>query len=271
MIKTKLGYIAIMIGTLLAANTIQDSDLDGVPDSIDICPNTPFLSTVNAAGCTTKILKLPQESERKNLTFSLGYGYSTNEDFLDYGKQHSATLQLSYYHDSYSYTLQTGYYHYDDDSDIQDTILKIKKRFHLNDTLNLSIGAGIKFPSYDFKGNKTDYTLYSALHYYPSKYLSYFSGFRYSFIGDDIPDTAVQNSYDFYLGSGYFFTSHLYANLSYSFSHSKFTDEESLHNLSTTLYYKINQQFFTTLTYQRAIGDEDLHDGITVKLGYRLW
>ena len=30
----------------------KDTDLDGVPDNIDICPNTPFLKIVNKQGCS---------------------------------------------------------------------------------------------------------------------------------------------------------------------------------------------------------------------------
>ena len=32
----------------------KDSDLDGVPDELDKCPNTPFLTLVDKNGCAIK-------------------------------------------------------------------------------------------------------------------------------------------------------------------------------------------------------------------------
>lgn len=253
------------------ADKLLDKDLDGVPDSIDQCPKTPLLHEVNAEGCTTKILKLPEENDTTDLIFSLGYGYNTNEDLSIHTTQNISKLQLSFYHQRWTYTLKTSYYSHDKDKGMQDTILKIKKRFTINPALNINLGAGIKLPGYDYQGNKIDYIFYSSLYYYSSFNLSYFTGINYSFIRDDMPLTPLQNSYDLYLGSGYFFTQRLHGSLSYTYSRSKFKYEETFHTLSTSFYYKINKQFFTTLNYQRRIGDEDLHDGLTLKLGYMIW
>ena len=269
MTKKWLYLSTIMIGTLSMAETFNDADLDGVPDRLDHCPHTPFLHEVDSQGCTTKILKLPQESDTTNLTLSLGYGYNTNEDVVGAERQNVSKAQLSYYHDSWSYTLKTGYFSHHQASGMQDTFFKVKKRFKLTPALNLTLGAGVKLPSYDFQGNKTDYTLYHALNYYPSTSLSYFLGANYTFV-NDTDSVPLQNSYVFYLGSGYFFTNHFYANLSYNYNQGKYRQEETYHTLSSTLYYKINNTFFTTLTYQRAIGDDDLHDGLIVKVGYKL-
>ena len=45
-----------------------DSDLDGVPDNIDLCPNTPFLEIVNKNGCSKSQLK-----QKIKFNFSVGY------------------------------------------------------------------------------------------------------------------------------------------------------------------------------------------------------
>ena len=48
--KLTLKLISIFsIGFLLSCN--NDHDNDGVPDKIDICPNTPIDTKVNAEGC----------------------------------------------------------------------------------------------------------------------------------------------------------------------------------------------------------------------------
>ncbi len=266
-----LAILAIMIASQCSADSVKDADLDGVPDSIDQCPHTPFLHEVNSRGCTTKVLTLPEDSSNTNLTLSLGYGYFTNEDLIGRETQYISKAQLSYYHDNYSYTLKTSYYTYHGDKGIQDTVLKIKKRFSLNTNTKFKLGVGIKLPTYDFQGNQTDYTLYSSLTHYLSSKHSFFTGASYTFVKDKPIKTPLQNSYNIYMGDGYFFSTRFYASLSYNLSQSKFTTEHHIHTLSSTLYYKINDKFYTTLSYQREIGDEDLHDGLQFKIGMKLW
>ncbi len=266
MIKT-YTLSAIMIATLAEANTLKDADLDGVPDSIDACAHTPFLHEVDSRGCTINILTLPQDSEKTHFTFSIGYGYSTNEDLVGRETQQITKAQLSYYHDTWSYTLKTGYFTQKEEEGAQDTILKVQKRLTLDSKTKLYLGTGVKLPSYDFQGNKTDYTLYTSLIHYKTPKHSYFTGVNYTFIQDKPDKIPLHNSFELYLGSGYFFTHNFYADFSYSLMQSKFRDAHMIHTLSSTLFYQINQKLFTTLHYNREIGDEDLHDGLSLKLG----
>lgn len=58
----------------LFANTsnFKDTDLDGVPDNIDICPNTPFLETVNKYGCSAQQI---QQMKKNKIKFNISAGY----------------------------------------------------------------------------------------------------------------------------------------------------------------------------------------------------
>ena len=266
----KIITLALLVHTYSYSASIADQDFDGVPDSVDKCPNTPFLNEVNAQGCTTIVLRLPEETESDSLTLTLGYGFSTNEDLEGRTKQDTQKIQLSYYHDNWSYSIRTGRYSHNEGNGILDTSLKIKKRIKLTDTLKLGLGIGIKLPTYDFSGNKTDYTLYSSLSYYPNSSYSIFTGFSHTFIQDEKIITPLQNTNNFYVGLGHFFTPNFYVNLSYAYSESKFTDEHAAKSLGTTLYYKINKKWFTTLSYSREL-DDDLHDSLNFKIGYKLW
>lgn len=265
----------IMIGGLLTlslvAGVIEDADMDGVVDSMDACPNTPFLHEVNAKGCTSNILTLPNQTERDSMTLVLGYGYSTNEDIEGFETQHIQKLHLGYYHDSWSYALKVGYYEGEHEDGFQDTLLKIKKRFKPKSNLKLNLGIGVKLPSYDFKGNKTDFLVTSSLYYYPRPSLSFYTGFQYTFVRDDEMSTPLQNSVSFYLGSGYFINKDFYMSFGFNHSTRKFKKEEASNALSSTFYYKINADYFCIFSYSREILDEDLHDGVNVKLGYTLW
>ena len=270
MISKEIVILILLLHTFAYAKTISDQDFDGVPDSIDECPNTPFLNEVNAQGCTTTILTLPNETESDSLTLILGYGFSTNEDLIGREKQNTAKIQINYYHNNWSYSLRSGHYKYNGGNGILDTSFKIKKRIKLTNKLKLGLGIGIKLPTYDFNGNKTDYTLYSSLSYYPTSSLSVFTGFSHTFIQDKKIITPLQDTNNFYIGIGKFFNNHFYINASYTYTKSKFTNEHAAQSVGTTFYYKINKKWFTTLSYSREI-DEDLHDSLNFKIGYKIW
>ncbi|MDQ7047495.1 MAG: hypothetical protein Q9M39_07690 [Sulfurovum sp.] len=290
MIRKTLMTLTILLSQGYTDNT-NDSDFDGVPDYLDQCPQSPFLCEVDKTGCSTTILTLPFETTKENLDITLGYGYSTNEDLIDREDQKNTKLQINYYKDNWSYTLQTGYYSHDLHDGALDTIVRIKKRMRLNSEFVLSLGGGLRLPSYDFEGNKLDAVFYSSMHYYASSALSFFAGYNYTHIGDDevepiIPETpygdddddddeyiyqGLQNIHKFYIGSGYFFTDDFYLNLLYSDESSKFIGEHRIRNISTSLYYKIDKKWFSTLTYSREVFDEDLHENLLLRVGYHIW
>ena len=126
---TKTLLLSLALFTLSNAQSIQDQDMDGVPDNIDQCLNTPFLDEVNDKGCSTNTLLFPEESDSGSLDVSFGYAYSNNEELVDRDTQHTTKLQISYYLDNWSYSLRTGYFSASDDKGMQDTTLKIKRKF----------------------------------------------------------------------------------------------------------------------------------------------
>lgn len=299
--KMKIKHL-LLAGGLLLSNTyaqeINDTDLDGVPDSIDKCPNTPFLCEVDKTGCTTTILTLPFETEKESLNMTLGYGFSSNNDLKNREVQHNTKVKISYYLNSWGYTLQTGYYTHNLHDGALDTIIRVRKRIKINPKFVLSVGAGLRLPTYDFDGNKVDELLYSSLHYYPTSSLSFFGGYNFTRIGDDevetvLPETlsgdknsdgstekdgnekekyeGLQNTHKFYIGTGYFFTENFYMNIIFSDESNKFVSEHHIRAITSSLYYKINEKWFTTLYYKREVLDEDLHDNLLFTVGYTFW
>jgi len=269
MIKEIIG-LSLFLG-LIPLMAMKDQDFDGVADSVDECPKTPFLNEVNAKGCSVNVLTLPSETESDSLVTTLSYGLNTNEDLLGREKQHSSKLQVNYYHDKWSYSLSTGYYRHAKSEGALDTEVKVKHYFKLTPKLKLRLGVGVKLPTYDFIGNKTDYTLYSSLNYYVTPAFSLFSQYNYSYIHDINEITPLRNSYASSFGAGYFFTKDFYSNLAYHKGQSKFTNEHNIESLSSSLYYKIDQKWFGTLFYDREIYDEDFHETINFKIGYKWW
>jgi len=269
---TKILLLCITLFTLgSAAQLSKDQDMDGVPDGIDKCINTPFLDEVNAAGCSTSTLISPEEKDNDSLDVTVTYGFSNNEDLVTRDTQYTSKIQISYYLNNWSYSLRTGYFSSNNDSGLQDTTLKIKRKFKLTKSIKIGFGIGIKLPTYDFTGNNTDYTLYSSVIYYPVSDISLFAGASHTFINDTEITTPLQDTNAFYIGSGYFFTKDFYANILYSEAESKFTTNHVTRSVMGTLYYRINDKWFTTLSYSHEIFDEDLHNSLNIKLGYSIW
>lgn len=270
MMMTKILLLLLALFTLSQAQPSQDQDMDGVPDDQDLCPNTPFLNEVNHKGCSTHALIFPEERDNGSLDVSLGYGFSNDEELLDRNTQHTIKFLMSYYLNDWSYSLRTGYYTTDDDVGMQDTILKIKRKFKLTSSLKVGLGLGVRLPTYDFTGNNTDFTIYGSVVYYPRSALSLFAGTTYTFINDEEVISPLQNVMTFYAGSGYFFTKDLYVNIAYSYAQSKFTVNDPAHSIISTLFYRINDKWFTTLSYGHEL-DENLKNSLNFKVGYSIW
>jgi len=264
--KIVLGLM--LISSLSFANL--DSDMDGVIDSIDKCPNTPFLNEVDASGCTTNLLKLPEERDDDTLEVDISYGFSNDEDTIDRDKQHLTKLQMSYYLNDWSYSINTGYFTTASSSGFSDTALKIKKRFTLTDSLKLSLGVGVKLPSYDFVGNQTDYSLYSSISYSISK-ISLFAGWSYTFIEDEESIAPLKNTNTLYIGTGYFWNKDIYTNIAYTSIESKFEKNHADQSIIASIFYTINEKWFTTITYAQEIGEDNIDNKISLRLGYRVW
>ena len=249
----------------------NDSDMDGVPNSVDKCPNTPFFNQVDAKGCSNATLTLPQDISN-GLYMTLGYGFSHNEDLKeDEERQYSASLGINYYQNNWNYALILGYFHSNSDQDIEDIEFKIKRTFELTNNFKVSLGGGMKLPTYEFEGNEIDYQLQSSFIYYHTSALSFFGGLSYEFINDKNNQNEVQDIASLYVGSGYFFNNDIYANLSYSYKESKFKSQHNINLLQTTIFYKFDDHYFGTLSYGHQILDHDLHNSLSINIGYTFW
>ena len=256
--------------TLGNANPNKDADMDGVPDILDQCIDTPFLDEVSANGCSVNTLIFPEERDNGSFDVSLGYGFNNDEDSFARGTQFVSKLQMSYYLNDWSYSLRTGYFTTDDTFGTQDTIIKIKRKFKLTKSLKIGVGAGVKLPTYDFTGNNTDYMLYASIIYYPKSALSIFSGVSHTFVNDDEIVNPIEDINAFYVGTGYFFTRDFYANISYSYAESKFIDNHPEKSIVSTIFYRIDEKWFSTLSYSHELEDE-LHNSLNFKIGYSIW
>jgi len=273
---TKIRYrTGILLGALLCSQMTYaqtDSDMDGVPDTIDQCPNTPFLAEVDQQGCLTKLLYFPQERDTGNLDVLMGYNYTFNEEDINQDVQHSLTLKANYVYNDWIYSVRTGKFIEAESSEgMIDTTFTVTKRFRPYPNLKYLLGVSIRLPTYDFAGNKTDLSLRGSVVYYPESGLSLFAGAHFTLIGDQTIDDPIRDAGGGYAGIGYFFDKVLYLNASYNYRTSKYVSNHDIQTLSTTLFYEISPSWYTSLSYAYQVNDDDLHETFIWQIGYRVW
>ena len=93
--------ILILLLCSITLFAYTDSDMDGVADKNDLCPNTPLTELVDLSGCTIKNLVSPH-----NFDIVIGESYSRNKTI----SIRNSSLQLDYYYKDVSLQLFSSYF-----------------------------------------------------------------------------------------------------------------------------------------------------------------
>ncbi|BBG66497.1 hypothetical protein NNO_1794 [Hydrogenimonas sp.] len=271
MIRT---IVAILLCSV-ALFAFTDSDLDGVDDSRDKCPNTPITDLVDANGCSVKSLIT---DERYDIIFGLSYSeinYQLNEKTDTY----TTSFQADYYRGDFSLQFSTSYYTSSDtagyeSNGMNDTTVAGYYRWKPTDSLSLNTGVGVIFPTYssDYGNNNTDYSLSANLSYTVGEN-NIFAGYIYTLIGDDDIDDGTtvvryQNTNAYNVGVGHYFGSRLYGSISYYRSESIFEGVEDIENLTLYAFYSIDRHWFTTVSYAKGLSDSTSDNYLSLRVGY---
>ncbi len=142
----KKFIVLIILATLSFAKT-EDSDLDGVPNNLDLCPNTPLLETVDKNGCSKSQKKIKYQHEE-------GYEYDSYKEFKNSklifaslsGKKENLKLKL------FSSLLDNGMNSYHLNS-------LIAALYYYKDLNSFSLKAGFKTYFETFYNKKLDYAI----------------------------------------------------------------------------------------------------------------
>jgi hypothetical protein len=253
-------YILILPLLLYAYN---DSDLDGVSDEHDLCPNTPLTDIVDMKGCTIEKLVASNNKTPQHFDIILGANYLDSDTL-------NSSFIFDYYYQDFSLQLQGTNY---EEGGLGDTTLNLYYNFQANQNLSIRIGFGAIFPTYDSEldNNNLDYKALFSLNYKRNKF-SLFSGLGYSIINDDDINSTnyrvnYQNSLNYYMGFGYFISSKFYSSLSYSFSSSIYKGGDDFKNISLYNYYSIDKNWFTYFGYTKGVTKKS-NDQLYINLGY---
>ncbi len=267
--------VSMLLLCTMTLFAFTDSDLDGVDDSVDKCPNTPIMDLVDANGCSIKSLIT---SERYDIIFGLSYSelnYRLNEKTDTY----TSSFQADYYRDDFSLQFSTSYYTSSDstgyDSNgMNDTTIAAYYRFKPLSFLSIYAGLGLILPTYesDLGNNNTDYTI-SLNFSYSIDDANLFAGYNHTLVGDDDVKSGstlveYQNTDAFSIGTGYYFTPKLYSSISYYQSDSIYKSVETIRNLSFYAFYSIDSYWFATASYAMGLSDSTSDNYLAMRVGY---
>lgn len=248
-----------------------DSDLDGVADPTDQCPNTPISELVDIKGCSIEALKSPHHYD-----IVIGQSYSeTDYNTNEKTDTHSTTLQLDYFYKNFSAQVLTAYYSSESasysDSGLTDTTLAAYYLVPINHSFSIRVGAGVLLPTFDstLNNNNTDYLAAISATYSINR-VNLFAGYNFTKINDDdIPNfVTYQNTHAYSAGVGYYMTNKWYTSASYYQSDAVYTSMEEIKSASLYNFYSLDKNWFTTLSYARGLSDSASDHAVSLRLGY---
>ncbi len=257
-----------MIPALFAA---VDSDLDGVADEVDQCPNTPITELVDIKGCSTESLK---SDHHYNLIIGENYSqidYNTNEKTDTY----MTTVQIDYFYKNFSLQALSAYYSSESASysseGLTDTTLAAYYLVPVSKNFSVRVGAGIVLPTFDssLNNNNTDYIV-SLNGTYTINRLNLFAGYNFTKINDDdIPGLVTyQNTHAYSGGIGYYMTPKWYASTSYYQADGVYTSMEDIKSASIYNFYNFDKNWFSSFSYTRGLSDAASDHAFSLRLGY---
>lgn len=272
----------ILLLSLLVSLTLSaydDSDFDGVEDSLDRCPNTSFTDLVDISGCSVKSLVSPHHYD---IIVGASY-YSSDSRTLNATDTLSSSVQADYYYKNFSLQLSTSYFSTSgsgySSTGFNDSFVGGSYQIQPINNFSIRVGAGAVLPTYDssLKNNNTDYQASLNLSYTIDK-INLFTGYSYTMINDT--DTVIkidantstpvnyQNTNAISAGLGYYATNKLYMSVAYNTSNSIYKGIEDIQTASLYGYYSFSEHWFSTFSYANGLSKSATKNYASARVGY---
>ena len=223
----------------------EDSDIDGVDDSIDLCPDTSFDELVDEDGCPqsnaywgTVTLQIGTDvALDKEKTPTYNYNFIGSYGYKEWYFSLSNTQQSIY--DKKSNRSSNG----------GDIYLNGAYEFN-SENFQTNVSAGLKWAtaSKTIGTGENDYIASVGINYFIDKSWMLFTQLSYRFIGES-EGVNYQNSLASSLGLGQMINSKWYSSLSYDYSTSIYQEEKSYQSLSYFNSYSLSNNYFISFNY----------------------
>ena len=245
-----LFYLLVNI-SLQASTSYVDYDLDGVEDTMDLCPNTPFDVLVDEHGCDMN-KKIPG-------TLLLQVGANVNMDAY-YDNNTLLNLYLDYSYLNWDISLASANYNTTNLStvvDAEDDLFVAVGYTIRSDKLitKLSIGTKFAFLKEDGKERDNDYYASVNLDYTFNDKQNLFGFYSYTLSGDS-ERIDYKNFHTVSVGTGYSITPKWYSSFSYNYASASYDGAEAYRTLSWFNVYMITSSTYLSLNYGYGINEE---------------
>ncbi|WP_457596260.1 hypothetical protein [Hydrogenimonas sp.] len=251
-----------MTGLLIASTLLAyvDSDLDGVEDSLDRCPNTPLYDLVDQKGCSVESLLSPHH-------FALLLGLNMA------GGTTTQTLELDYAYERFS--LQAyGAFDYDtqsDESGFNDTYLWVYYDLYPASGWVVRPGAGVVVPAYDppDTDNRADWGL--------SLYLgrdvgaaTFYTEVRYLFVEDRSLDDAwrFRDTLGATLGAQWWVAPTWRLGAAYDRTRSRYEGNDNLQSATIWVDWIGDEGWMALASYTRGLAGTAYDNYVALQVGY---
>lgn len=262
----------ILIFVTISSHAYTDSDIDGVEDKDDFCPQTPFSDLVDQEGCTIKSMGNPL-----HYNLSTGIGFSQ----VNYASQEpsdtlTASLQASIYAGKWCFQGVMSHYQSDNgvesESGLEDTALSLMYQFTPTERLTLTTGIGIIVPTYEtlYHNEATDYTVSIDVYYLINQRISLFAGTNYTLVNDhDVPQEKYQNTSGFHTGIEYTYTNGKASfTTAYYQNKSIYVSAETIKYLNFGYTYSINPHWSIRGIYGYGLSESASNQSMGAYVGY---
>lgn len=263
--KTLLLFFA----TLTLCMAYMDSDIDGVDDMYDKCPQTPLSDLVDYDGCSIN-------NDAKELHFDIIFGMGFSQ--TNYTSQESADtittfVQSDFYMDNVTLQAVISRYHSDtqDGSGWDDATLSLFYKLPTTETFSLNLLTALIFPTYKSPyGNEAlDYRVGFDFSYFADEKNYLFGGYNYTFVNDsDFGYVAYQNTQSLRIGIAHKPSSDKSYMLSYTRDESIYKDIAAIQTLGVGYSFDIDQHWFMGAYYDYGLSDSASKHAFSLSIGY---
>lgn len=260
--RLKAGILFLALFSFIFA--YQDSDLDGVDDTRDKCPNTPFYYLVDKYGCPIKRIDLyKKEVKKKRIKYYYRIGFSHAKD-SNY-ESNSIYTSISVFLKPFYLTFKTRYYSYTSSSSSgwgNSSIYISYRKYFKNLALFPSFSITIPTISRKIGNRYTSLTPALLIDYYKGKWDLFLYTSRVIRLGSGKEDYWVFSS-----GFGYLYDE-LYISPSIDFVESPDKGNYEIYGNLYIIYY-LTQHLFLSINLSKGLNEKAIDRNISVKFGIK--
>ena len=229
----------------------SDSDIDGVADSLDRCPNTPFEVLVDATGCDlnrTDWGRLTLQLDAERLVAS------SQDRLLTYN------LTLNYTYQQWGVGVSTTRY---DSTSSEEALYLATHYTQRRESLTTQLLVGVKYYTDGTLSQDNDYYTTLTLDYHPTQHANLFGSYTYTYS----PSSTTHHLNTTSVGVGYPLLPSWYSSLSYTTSESQEEESDPYQALTLESLYQLSSHTTLSTRYSYTLAGSDYHHRFLVGIG----